>query len=191
MRALQERILRDGYCLDGGVLKVDSFINHQMDPILMKEMAEELVRRFRSQTIDKVLTVEASGIAPAILVGACLQCPVVFAKKAVPSTMANMLTSEVYSFTKKRKYTICVSRDFMRAGERFLFIDDFLANGNAAMGVYDLVQQADAELVGMGFLIEKAFQDGGDKLRRLGFQVESLARIASLDNGKIRFVNEE
>ena len=186
MKALKERILRDGKCFEGGILKVDNFINHQMDPILMKSMAVEFVRRFAGTNINKVLTVEASGIAPAIMVGYLLELPVVFAKKKVPSTMENMLTTEVYSFTKKRSYSVCVSKDYLCPGDQVLFIDDFLANGNAAKGVMDLVNQAGAEMVGMGFLIEKAFQEGGDELRKMGIHVESLAIIESLDNCQIK-----
>jgi xanthine phosphoribosyltransferase len=186
MKALKERILKDGRCFEGGILKVDNFINHQMDPILMKSMAVEFVRRFASSKIDKILTVEASGIAPAIMVGYLLELPVVFAKKKMPSTMENMLITEVFSFTKNKSYKVCVSKDYLCPGDRVLFIDDFLANGNAAKGMIDLVQQAGAELVGMGFLIEKDFQDGGAFLRNEGIHVESLAIIESLDNCEIK-----
>lgn len=186
MKALKERILRDGKCLEGGILKVDNFINHQMDPILMKSIGVEFVRRFASDRIDKVITVEASGIAPAIMVGYLLELPVVFAKKKKPSTMDNMLVTSVYSFTKNRSYDVCVSKDFLCKGDRVLFIDDFLANGNAAKGILDLVQQARAEVVGMGFIIEKSFQHGGDMLREMGIKVESLAIIDSLDNCQIK-----
>ena len=179
MKALKERILRDGKCFEGGILKVDNFINHQMDPILMKSMAVEFVRRFASTKINKVLTIEASGIAPAIMVGYLLELPVVFAKKKKPSTMENMLTTTVYSFTKDR------NSDYLCPGDKVLFIDDFLANGNAAKGIIDLVNKAGAELVGMGFLIEKSFQHGGEQLRSMGVHVESLAIIESLDNCKI------
>ena len=187
MKALKERILKDGKCFEGGILKVDNFINHQMDPILMKSMAVEFVRRFASTKINKVLTVEASGIAPAIMVGYLLELPVVFAKKKKPVTMDNMLATQIFSFTKGRTYDVCVSKDFLCPGDKVLFIDDFLANGNAAKGIIDLVDQADAELVGMGFLIEKAFQEGGDWLREQGIHVESLAIIESLDNCEIKF----
>ena len=186
MKALKQRILQDGRCFEGGILKVDNFINHQMDPILMKSMAVEFVRRFAGSNINKVLTIEASGIAPAIMVGYLLELPVVFAKKKVPSTMENMLATKVYSFTKDRTYDVCVSKDYLHEGDRVLFIDDFLANGNAAKGIIDLVKQAGAELEGMGFLIEKAFQHGGDYLREQGIHVESLAIIESLDNCEIK-----
>ena len=157
-----------------------------MDPVLMREMANELVRRFSGHQINKVITIEASGIAPAIMVGAILDVPVLFAKKKVPSTMENMLVTEVFSFTKGRSYPVCVSGDYLGKDDRVLFIDDFLANGNAAKGILDLVAQAGATLEGMGFLIEKGFQSGGDELRSLGIHVESLAIIESLDDCTIR-----
>ena len=168
--------MRDGRCFPGGILKVDSFINHQMDPILMKSIAVEFVRRFASEDINKVITIEASGIAPAIMVGYLLELPVVFAKKKKPSTMQNMLVTKVYSFTKDNTYDVCVSRDFLCKGGRVLFVDEFLANGNAAKGMIDLAAQAGAEIAGMGFIIEKAFQHGGDMLRSLGMRVESLSK---------------
>ena len=149
-------------------------------------MAVEFVRRFASTHINKILTIEASGIAPAIMVGYLLELPVVFAKKKKPSTMENMLTTSVYSFTKQRSYEVCVSKDFLHPGDKILFIDDFLANGNAAKGIIDLVNQAGAQLEGMGFLIEKAFQHGGDELRQMGIHVESLAIIDSLENCTIK-----
>ncbi len=186
MEALKERILRDGKCLEGGILKVDGFINHQMDPVLMKSIAVEFVRRFASADINKIVTIEASGIAPAIMTGYLLELPVVFAKKKKPVTMEGMLTTSVFSFTKQKSYDICLSSEFLGHGDRVLFIDDFLANGNAAKGIIDLVNQAGAELAGMGFVIEKAFQHGGDYLRQAGIRVESLAVIESLDDCKIK-----
>lgn len=182
MKLLKERILQDGKCFEGGILKVDNFINHQMDPQLMYQMAQELVRRFAGHNINKVLTVEASGIAPAIMVGQLLGVPVLFAKKKVPSTMENMLVTDIYSFTKQSSYKVCVSADYLSSEDRVLFIDDFLANGNAALGIIDLLDQAGATLEGMGFLIEKGFQEGGELLRSRGIHVESLAIIDSLDN---------
>lgn len=187
MKLLKDRILRDGKCFPGGILKVDNFINHQMDPVLMQKMAEELVRRFATHNINKVMTIEASGIAPAIMVGAILNVPVLFAKKQQPSTMQNMLVTEVYSFTKGKSYSVCVSRDYLSKNDRVLFVDDFLANGNAAKGIIDLIDQAGATLEGMGFLIEKSFQKGGEELRAGGLHVESLAIIESLDDCQIKF----
>lgn len=182
MKELKERISKDGRCFPGGILKVDNFINHQMDPVLMREMAMELARRFSGHKINKVITIEASGIAPAIMVGLYLNVPVLFAKKKTPSTMENMLVTEIYSFTKERNYSVCVSGDYLTKNDHVLFIDDFLANGNAAIGIIDLVNQAGATLEGMGFLIEKGFQKGGDELRSRGIHVESLAIIDNLDN---------
>ena len=167
-------------------MKVDNFINHQIDGRLMMEIAKEFVKRFKGTKIDKVITVEASGIAPAIMVAHLLDVPLLFAKKKVPSTMNGILKSEVFSFTKSRSYNICISKEFLKSGERCLFIDDFLANGNAATGILDLAAQAGAEIVGMGFLIEKSFQAGGRMLRDKGIHVESLAIIESLDNCEIR-----
>lgn len=185
MKLLKERILQDGKCFEGGILKVDSFINHQMDPTLMKAIAVEFVRRFASERFNKVMTIEASGIAPAIMVGFLLDLPVIFAKKKKPKTMEYMLSARVFSFTKEREYDICLSRDFLTPGDRVLFIDDFLANGNAALGAIELIDQAGAQLAGMGFIIEKAFQQGGGILRDRGIHIESLAMIDSLDNCRI------
>ena len=186
MKLLKERILKDGKCLEGGILKVDNFINHQMDAKLMMKMAKEIVVRFKGTAIDKVVTVEASGIAPAIMVAYLLDVPVVFAKKKVPSTMEGILKSEVFSFTKNKTYEICLCENFLQKGERCLFVDDFLANGNAALGMIDLASQAGAEIVGMAFLIEKGFQTGGEILRGKGIHIESLAIIESLAGCEIK-----
>ena len=186
MDLLKKRILQDGKCFEGGILKVDSFINHQMDPILMKSIGVEFVRRFANKDFNKVMTIEASGIAPAIMVGYLLELPVVFAKKKQPKTMENMISTTVRSFTIDREYNVCISKDFLIKEDRVLFIDDFLANGNAANGIIDLIDQAGAQLAGMGFIIEKAFQHGGEVLRERGIHVESLAIIDSLDNCQIK-----
>ena len=186
MDLLKKRILQDGKCFEGGILKVDSFINHQMDPILMKSIGVEFVRRFANKDFNIVMTIEASGIAPAIMVGYLLELPVVFAKKKQPKTMENMISTTVRSFTKDREYNVCISKDFLSKEDRVLFIDDFLANGNAANGIIDLIDQAGAQLAGMGFIIEKAFQHGGEVLRERGIHVESLAIIDSLDNCQIK-----
>lgn len=185
MELLKRRIEQDGKCFEGGILKVDSFINHQMDPKLMYKIAEEFVRRFEGIYINKIVTIEASGIAPAIMVGYVMNLPVVFVKKKQPKTMENMLTTTVHSFTKDRDYTVCISNNFLRTEDHILFIDDFLAYGNAALGMIDLVKQSGATLAGMGFIIEKAFQDGGNILRGQGVKVESLAIIDDLSDCKI------
>lgn len=186
MKALKERILKDGKCYPGGILKVDKFINHQMDPNLMKDIAVELIRRFAASDANKILTIEASGIAPAIMMGFLLNLPVVFAKKKKPNTMENTLSTTVSSFTKQRQYNVVISSEYLNKNDRVLFIDDFLAYGNAAKGIIELVRQSGAELVGMGFIIEKAFQDGGRFLREQGIHIESLAIIESLDNCEIK-----
>jgi len=187
MKLLKDRILKDGKAYDGGILKVDSFINHQMDPILMKSIGVEFVRHFGNCPINKIITIEASGIAPAIMVGYLLELPVVFVKKAKPKTLQNMLTTKVYSFTKDTTYDVCVSKDFLKESDTVLFIDDFLANGHAAMGVKELVDKSGAQLAGMGFIIEKSFQIGGKRLRESGVHVESLVRIKSLADNHIEF----
>ena len=165
MDILKDRIMQDGKCYSGGILKVDSFINHQMDPNLMMDCAKEFVRLFSDLNINKIVTIEASGIAPAILVGYILQLPVVFIKKKQPKTMDNMLSTMVHSFTKDRDYTVCISNSFLTEKDHVLFIDDFLANGNAANGVIELCEQAGATIEAVGFISEKAFQHGGDFLR--------------------------
>jgi len=188
MKLLKDRILNDGKSLAGGILKVDNFINHQMDPVLMKSIAVEFIRRFADLPINKIITIEASGIAPAIMLGYLLELPVVFVKKAKPKTMGDMYVSEVHSFTKNRTYDICVSKEFLSTDDKVLFIDDFLANGNAAFGMLNLIQQSGAALLGMGFIIEKSFQEGGERLRKLSdIRIESLARIKSLEVDKVSF----
>ena len=191
MKILRDRILKDGKCFPGGILKVDKFINHQLDPNLMKQIAVEFIRRYASSDINKILTIEASGIAPAVIVGLLLDLPVVFAKKKVPSTMDNMLSTSIFSFTKQKSYNVVVSKDFLHSGDKVLFIDDFLANGNAAKGIIDLCQQAGVKIEGMGFIIEKAFQHGRQKLEDLGMRIESLAIVDSLDNCQIKLREED
>lgn len=171
-------------------MKVDSFINHQMDSKLMYHVAEEFARLFANSGINKIVTIEASGIAPAIMVGYIMNLPVVFVKKKQPKTMENMLTTTVHSFTKSRDYTVCISHDFLTADDRILFIDDFLAYGNAAHGIIDLADQAGAQIAGMGFIIEKAFQHGRDTLIEKGIRVESLAIIQSLENCEITITDQ-
>lgn len=187
MQLLKERILQDGRSLPGGILKVDSFLNHQLDPNLMYEIAQEFKRRFAGVNFNKIVTIEASGIAPAIMLGYILQLPVVFIKKKEPKTMDNMLVSEVRSFTKNRVYTVCISNSFLTKDDHVIFIDDFLAYGNAALGMIDLARQAGATIEGMGFIIEKGFQGGGDRLREMDHNIQSLAIIDSLDDCKIKF----
>ncbi|MCC8036781.1 MAG: xanthine phosphoribosyltransferase [Bacteroidales bacterium] len=185
MQELRERILKEGRCFPGGILKVDSFVNHQMDPNLMFHIGREFVIRFAQYNINKVITIEASGIAPAIMVGFLLNVPVVFVKKKAPSTMDAQYTASVHSFTKNRDYQVCVSKEYLGPDDHLLFIDDFLANGNAAAGVLDLCSQAGAKIEAMGFVIEKAFQSGSKMLDSLGIPHQSLATITSLDDCQI------
>ncbi len=186
MKTLIDRILKDGRCYPGGILKVDKFINHQMDPNLMKAIAIEFIKRYSSTEINKILTIEASGIAPAIVMGLLLDLPVVFAKKKKASTMDNILSTTVFSFTKQREYNVVISKDYLTPQDKVVFIDDFLAYGNAAKGIIDLCQQAGAELVGMGFIIEKTFQHGREVIEAADVRCESLAMIESLDDCKIK-----
>lgn len=187
MQLLKQRILQDGRSLPGGILKVDSFLNHQLDPNLMYEIAREFERRLADIRYNKIVTIEASGIAPAIMLGYIKQLPVVFIKKKEPKTMDNMLVSHVHSFTKDRTYTVCISNSFLTPDDHIVFIDDFLAYGNASLGMIDLARQAGATIEGMGYIIEKGFQGGGDRLRQMGYNVQSLAIIDSLADCRIQF----
>ncbi len=187
MELLKQRILHDGKCLSEGVLKVDNFINHQIDPQLLMSIGIEFARRFAYARATKILTIEASGIAPAVMAGYCMGIPVIFAKKSQPCTMNNALQSNVHSFTRNNDYTITVNSDFIKPTDRILVIDDFLAYGSAANALINIVEQAGATIVGMGFLIEKDFQNGGKMLREKGYTVESLARIEALGKDLIKF----
>lgn len=181
MQLLEERIRRDGKVAAGNVLRVDGFINHQLDVALLEQLAEEFHRRFADKPVDKVLTIEASGIAIACLVARLFGAPLVFAKKSKTSNIPDSVYScPVKSFTHGTLNQVMVSREFLHAGERVLLIDDFLAHGEALNGLINIVEQAGAEVVGAGILIEKAFQDGGAHIRGRGYRVESLARVASM-----------
>ena len=187
-KLLNNRILQEGVCLDGGVLKVDVFINHQIDPYLMKQVSIEFIRRFADLKINKILTVEASGIAPAVMLGYLMELPVVFAKKRKPSTMSDMYQTVVHSFTKNEDSALVVSKDYLTEKDHVLFVDDFLAFGNAGCGIVDLCRQAGATVEGMGFIIEKEFQHGREALRRAGVtRIESLAIVESLEGNHIKF----
>lgn len=186
MQLLEDRIRRDGIVREGGVLKVDSFLNHQMDVSFFAEMAKEFERLYHNCGINKILTIEASGIGVACITAQYFGCPVVFAKKNKTLNIAgDVWTSKVKSFTHGKVYDIIVSKDFLTADDRVLIIDDFLANGAALQGLIELVKQAGATVVGAGICIEKAFQPGGDLIRGMGIRVESLARIKSMsvENG--------
>ena len=190
MKLLEDRIRRDGEVLPGGVLKVDGFLNHQMDVALFEAMGEEFYRLFGGEHVTKILTIEASGIGIACLAARPFGCPVVFAKKSKTKNMAGgMYATRVRSFTHDCVYDVVVSKKYLLPGDRVLIIDDFLANGEALAGLVDLAEQAGAVVVGAGIAIEKAFQPGGDRLRARGIRVESLARIAAMgEDGSLRFV---
>ncbi|MFV8829423.1 xanthine phosphoribosyltransferase [Alkalihalobacterium sp. APHAB7] len=192
MKLLKEEILSKGIVLSDGVLKVDSFLNHQINPFLSLEMGKEFVKRFRNEEpITKVLTIESSGIAPAFTTALELGVELVFARKKKSLTMNdNVYTADVYSFTKQETNTITVSKDFIKENDRVLIIDDFLANGQAALGLAQIVEQAGATVSGIGIVIEKSFQPGRQVLLDAGYKVESLARIESLKNNEVRFVDE-
>lgn len=182
MQLLKDRILKDGIVKEGNVLKVDSFLNHCMDIALFEEIGKEFKRRFDSESINKILTIEASGIGIACIAARYFNVPVVFAKKSKTKNIAgDVYTSRVQSYTHGRVYDIIVSKDFLGENDRVLLIDDFLANGCALEGLAELVRDAGAELVGAGIVIEKGFQRGGDLLRSKGIKVESLAIIDSMD----------
>ncbi|CAM3854675.1 xanthine phosphoribosyltransferase [Bacillus wiedmannii] len=192
MKVLQEKILNEGKVLSGDVLKVDAFLNHQIDPVLMQEIGKEFAKRFKEENITKIVTIESSGIAPAVMAALELGVKVIFARKRKSLTLQdNMYVANVYSFTKQETNEISLSRNHIDETDRVLIIDDFLANGQAALGLMSLVEQAGASIAGIGIVIEKAFQDGGKKLREQGVRVESLAEIASLDNGTVTFVQHE
>lgn len=192
MKVLQEKILNEGKVLSGDVLKVDAFLNHQIDPVLMQEIGKEFAKRFKEENITKIVTIESSGIAPAVMAALELGVKVIFARKRKSLTLQdNMYVASVYSFTKQETNEISLSRNHIDKSDRVLIIDDFLANGQAALGLMSLVEQAGASIAGIGIVIEKAFQDGGKKLREQGVRVESLAEIASLDNGTVTFVQQE
>ena len=182
MELLKERIRRDGKVKGTDVLKVDSFLNHQMDVELFAEIGKEFKRRFAGCEINKILPIEASGIGIACVVAQYFHCPVIFAKKTQTKNIAGeVYTSKVESFTHGRVYDIIVAKEFLGPGDKVLLIDDFLANGAALEGLAQLVKDAGAELVGGGIVIEKAFQPGGDRLRAKGLRIEALARVQSMN----------
>ncbi|MDU4855231.1 MAG: xanthine phosphoribosyltransferase [Clostridioides difficile] len=188
MRKLEERIMKDGTVLPGNILKVDRFINHMIDPVLFEDLANEFYEKFKDKKINKILTIEVSGIAIAYACGIRFNCPVVFAKKTSSKTLGdNCYRTEVFSFTKNRSYEVMVSKGYLDENDRVLLIDDFLANGRAALGLKDLIEQAEANLVGVGIVIEKGFQAGGALLKANDVRLESLAVVESIDNGTVKF----
>ena len=187
MELLKSLIVSQGEVKNSALLKVDSFLNHQIDPVLMYEIGQELKRRFEGEKVTKILTIEASGIAIGIMAAYAFNVPLVFAKKKKPSTMDDSYNVTVRSFTKGIDYNITVSKEFLNERDRVLIVDDFLAMGNAIIGLKEIVEYARAKVVGAGIVVEKGFQKGGDTLRANGMRVESLAIIDSLEGNKITF----
>lgn len=188
MKELKERILAEGEAYDGGVLIVDNFLNHQIDPVLSEAMGDEIASRFKDEKITKVLTVEASGIAVALMTARALKVPLVFAKKSKSITQTgDILTAEIYSFTKKVSTLITVSKKFINSEDHVLIVDDFLAHGEALKGLCNIIRATGATVAGAGIAVEKEFQGGGKKLRSEGVRIESLARIKEMSAQNIVF----
>ncbi len=188
MKKLEEKILKEGEVLDGGILKVGSFLNQQIDSDFMMEIGEEIARLFKDSNITKVITVEASGIAIALAAGAALHVPALFAKKHSTSNIhSEVYSTVVYSFTHEKHYNIVVSKNYLNKDDVVLIVDDFLARGNALEGLIDIVSQSGASLAGCAVAIEKGFQGGGDSLRSRGIRVESLALVDSMEGTSIKF----
>lgn len=184
MEKIEQEIKLRGKILPGNVLKVNSFLNHQLDPLFLNEMALEWYKVFKDKNVTKIVTIEASGIALAVLVGLLFKVDVVFAKKSSSFNLSNCYNSKIYSYTKGKYFDILIEKEFLKEGDNVLIIDDFLANGSASLGLIDILNQASCNLVGIGIAIEKGFQEGGNILREKGIQVESLAIIESMDYDK-------
>lgn len=188
MKALEEKILREGTVLPGNILKVGSFLNHQIDVPFLTEIGKEIARLFAGEGVTKILTIEASGIAFAVAAGAEMKIPMVFAKKHQSGNVTgDTYKTMVHSYTHGKDYEVALPKEYLCSDDRVLLIDDFLATGNALIGLIDLVKQAGATLVGVSTAVEKGFQQGGDNLRRQGIRVESLAIVDSMEDGKIVF----
>ena len=188
MKLLEDRILSDGEIIDGKILKVSNCLNHQIDVAFLDELAEEWARRFSDVKIDKVLTIESSGIAIGSSLARILKVPLVFAKKHQSSNVnEGVYSSKVYSFTHEQYYNVVVSKKYLSAGENILLTDDFLANGKALHGLIEICGEAKANVVGAAIAIEKGFQGGGDKFRKAGIDIYSLAVIDEAENGQIKF----
>ncbi len=192
MKLLEDKILSSGTVLPGNILKVDSFLNHQLDVKLLNELGKEFHRLFSDYNITKILTVEASGIAIACFAAQYFDVPVVFAKKGHHKNIGtDVYTAEVFSFTKGTSYTVFVSRKYLSENDTVLIIDDFLANGQAALGLKSIVENSGAVLAGVGIAIEKGFQDGGKQLREAGVNLKSLAIVDSMTDDSISFRNDD
>lgn len=189
MQLLKQKIMEQGLVIGKDILKVDSFLNHQIDIKLLNEIGKEFKRQFGNEKVTKILTVEASGIGIACITAQYFDVPVVFAKKTESKNLDfDTYESKVYSFTKEKNYKIRVSKKYISSNDNILIIDDFLANGKAALGLKNMVEQAGAGLAGIGIVIEKGFQDGGKLLREMGVNLKSLAVVQSMSNGKIHLL---
>ncbi|MGG3890125.1 xanthine phosphoribosyltransferase [Metabacillus fastidiosus] len=192
MELLKQRIEKDGLALNEHVLKVDSFLNHQIDPVLMQEIGKEFAERFKDAGVTKILTLESSGIAPSVMAALELGVSVVFARKRKSLTLTDdLVTATVYSYTKQESNTIAVSSRFIKKEDTVLIIDDFLANGEAAKGLIEVVESIGAKVAGVGIVIEKSFQPGADEIESKGYRLESLARVESLKAGEVTFKDEK
>ncbi|GAA6113640.1 xanthine phosphoribosyltransferase [Apilactobacillus apinorum] len=191
MKLLEDKIREVGRVLPGDVLKVDTFLNHQVDPKLMAEMGKEFAKLFANDDITRIVTVESSGIAPAVMAGLYMDVPVVFARKHKSLTLTDdVYTSEVFSYTKQTSNQISIDKRFIKENDKLLIIDDFLANGQAVQGLLDIAKQANVDVNGIGIVIEKTYQKGHDLIAETGIHLESLAEIKSLEDGKVTFVND-
>lgn len=192
MDLLKQKVEADGVVIDEKILKVDGFLNHQIDARLMHDVGQTFYEQFKDEGITKILTIEASGIAPAIMAAMHFDVPCLFAKKAKPSTLKKgVYQAEIHSFTKNTTSTVVVSDEFLCENDRVLIIDDFLANGDASLGLNEIVKQAKATTVGIGIVVEKSFQPGRERLEEAGLTVSSLCKVASLSGNKVTFVGDE
>lgn len=191
MTTLNERIKEDGIVIDERILKIDSFLNHQIDPILIDQIAEKFYDHYQEAGVTKILTIEASGIAPALMTAHKFGVPMLFAKKATPSTLLEeQYKTKIHSYTKDMTHSVIVSKKYLDQKDVVLIVDDFLASGQAALGLIDLVEQARGKVAGVGICVEKSFQEGRAKLEEMDIDVCSISRIASLKDNKITFIEE-
>lgn len=191
MKLLEDRILKDGQVFPGNILKVDSFLNHQIDVELLNEMGEEILRLYKDCGVNKILTIEASGIGIACIAAQFFNCPVLFAKKTKTKNIASSVyKTQVRSFTHGTEYDVIVSKDFIGENDKVLIVDDFLAEGNALLGLIDLCRQAGAEVAGCAIAIEKGFQQGRERVEKKGVRVESLAVVETMTDNQVRFKNQ-
>lgn len=188
MKLLEERINKDGQVFPGNILKVDSFLNHQIDVALLKEMGKEIKRLYAESGVNKILTIEASGIAIACMAAEYFECPILFAKKSKTKNIANSVyKTQVHSFTHGKEYDVVVSKDFISEKDTVLIVDDFLAEGNALLGLIDLCNQAGAKIAGCAIAVEKGFQQGRERVEAKGIRVESLAIVESMQDSSVTF----